>query len=774
MIRYFNVVSLVTFALLGMIAILLWTLRGVVFAHTDDAQWYLLWYLPGIDPVAMWGFSQGRLYAFVAGSMMSHALHWFGTPYGELIKLGPYVVSVILFGIVVKEYFGWRLASATVAFIVGLGAVRWDGSAIMTYPLLVWPAVISSLTAILVMRRYLNGGRRLWLPPLFASTGFSMFTNEAVTLGLLSFYAFAWCGNVILRQPAGLSGPRWPRPSPRDLHVGGVCAAAIALYALAYIAFAHAFPSSYPGKQLDFTRPIESLDTLMTFALNGSVLFSLVKPYDVTFSQPLLGSHVVSFYGLEQAIGENWSGHPEVFIFSVLCALLLAVVFFGGGSPAAEQAGQAKFRPAVALLPGAAFAVTFVFPVAFSIQYLEWHVKLGVDSYVTTCVSHFGVSLFLAGAALSIHSALRKPALRNLFAIVVVCLMALLAAANERLNLMIVGDIRAENARFAAFDRGLRLIGRAEMDVRTLVLPQYSAGSWYTAVPETYWSQLAAAKYRRPLKATFGTLVDPAAPGSVVLTYFPNRGSAGIDVIVGHVVPSARPYFDTIAVELGGDRRRAEFTALSYMDVEGRFYASRVSALDALPGRKPAFILRDVKALPGSVHLLEQADVQSIRRTCPSVINEPMTLSFDTLPQLKSNICSAAGVLESGWGNIESTGVWTSTDVATLRLPRVSGVGHFSVRFAVATLTSLNFAKGTQKVKVFADGTPVAEWSFPSGGPPSSEFDVPITNPNAARGVELRFEIDKPINLKERGEGADGRSLGLHLHSLEVRPGTGG
>lgn len=124
--------------------------------HTDDAVWALHAYQPDADPIGEWARSQGRIWAFPVGRLMLDALFWVGTPVESLLKLGSFAIFFFSFYAVVSSYWGRRTAGFAACLFLGLFALRWEGSAFITYPLLVWPSATLCAFAILAGRYYLS------------------------------------------------------------------------------------------------------------------------------------------------------------------------------------------------------------------------------------------------------------------------------------------------------------------------------------------------------------------------------------------------------------------------------------------------------------------------------------------------------------------------------------------------------------------------------------------------------------------------------------------
>lgn len=776
-----NQTKMATLLLTIAAAVAIWNMWGLGLAHNDDAIWYLRSFSPGDDIVSDWAASQGRIYAFVAGSMMRFALQWNSTPFGDFLKFAPYAIAIAFYGLAVGSYFGCRIALAAVAVFIGLAAIRWDGSMVLAYPLLAWPSLVACFATVIFIRCYFQDGRNIWIPISFVLTLFGLATNEAVTAAGIFIISAAFAANamVVLRA-------NQPIPVRRELYIrtwrlGLSIVSATSLYLSVYLWYFLKSAPSYSGTSLTFKNIPGSLDTLFSFSLNGSALYSLFKPYTVVMSYPVLMTTQQVSYDPLDTLDSAWSSYPLAVVFGIICAAALAfTLWISRGAPCAHTPKMSSKRslrpiatPSVAIAVGAVLAIMAVLPTAFSVKYIDWHVSQGISSYVTTPVSHFGVSLALAGVLVLGLQAAYAIRLEKAYVAIVVCVFALLSAITFRLNSNILDDIRPETLRFSTLDRGIELLRAADMSADTLVLPQFNEGSWFTQLPEEYWAELVKASKGLDISTVYGSVLSPDIFGDAIeLTYQLAPGERSVDVMLAHIaeIVTEGAYFDTVALDIGGDDVRARQQVLAYTDLDNGPQQHLVSMLSHVPDTPGSFLLRDVRVIPGTLRLQSSFTGPPLSRKCPARLEVATLVSLAT-PQTSNRrgACFGLDTLKNGWGAPEPNGVWSSGDDAELLVHSLPSDGPVAAHVQADTLTSLNFAPGQQTVDVYVDGRKVMEWAPAPGTPSPSSFEVPLGLSAAdGDGAVIRLEIVSPINLKEEGLGADTRDLGVFLRSLTL------
>jgi hypothetical protein len=119
----------------------------------------------------------------------------------------------------------------------------------------------------------------------------------------------------------------------------------------------------------------------------------------------------------------------------------------------------------------------------------------------------------------------------------------------------------------------------------------------------------------------------------------------------------------------------------------------------------------------------------------------------------------------AGFGSVESHGIWTNGDQATM----VLRVDTLEEQVDVAFLVDAFVRPGhpTVEVGVTANGVLTGTWSFTYPSLPGwRRVRVPIASSD--RLIVLGFSIRTPCSPKELGEGGDSRKLGLSISQLAV------
>ncbi len=119
----------------------------------------------------------------------------------------------------------------------------------------------------------------------------------------------------------------------------------------------------------------------------------------------------------------------------------------------------------------------------------------------------------------------------------------------------------------------------------------------------------------------------------------------------------------------------------------------------------------------------------------------------------------SAGILGTGWSDVEEVSVWSDADEATLRIR--SPAGAHRLRLDLDAFTPNGHV---QRVSVSVDGGPGREIVFDGTlGRRWEAFDIP-TGTGADHRVTLRFA--DPLSPKEAGLSDDGRRLGVLLFAV--------
>jgi len=125
----------------------------------------------------------------------------------------------------------------------------------------------------------------------------------------------------------------------------------------------------------------------------------------------------------------------------------------------------------------------------------------------------------------------------------------------------------------------------------------------------------------------------------------------------------------------------------------------------------------------------------------------------------------------AGWGGLESWGVWTVGQHASLRSMPLSSAATNSDFALDANVRAFVPGQGRKlNVDVFANGTKVANWTF-------SEVDsdrtvtarIPKSVMTGRATLSLSFDISDPVSPSSVGMSADSRALGIGLRRLTIK-----
>lgn len=757
--------------LLGLLlAALVYNVWGIGIVHNDDAMWHLYGVRSEWSVIWDWAQGQGRVWPLLVGPLMLHAARWQGTLWGDLLQFAPFVVFFVLWHVVIALYFGRRAAIISGVLFCSLFALRFEGSMLISYALVAWPAAIACALAIIAGRRFVETGRRRWCVAAAIFLLLSLFTNEALTVTFLALFALSWFGNVLCRANAD----RAPllkslRRQDWSLATAGACVATA--YAALALLFALKFPSSYPGHVLAPFDAGRIFDTLATFSLNGSTLYGMFHPYSVDYVDRVLQSRTTVDYPILDGL-RNLGSAP----LAVLCGLAAAfIVWRCRTQPDVDDAVERRKLPVgLLLIPGLALLILPIAPVALTDRYQNWHLELGVNAYLSTIVCHFGTAMIVACILIALTDLARRFEPLHAAAILVVAIgVGLAAMLSANLDTRIARDMRPEGARWAVFDRAVRLLAKSGFESRAFIVPQFRNGSWFTNLPATYWQDLAQSKYGKNLGVIFiePTIPDLAA-GATELSYFPSEDGRTFDVLLARIAETAEKTFivDRVVIEPGRRSASDKFPlVLSYLDAAGQVHQVRVTSLPRVDGRQRAHRLDGIRAMPGTVQLVRQTMPGKFRVACGDKITSGMTIVFGGAegPQERP-FCVGNRYLGAGWGTPEVSGVWTGGATAEITLPLPTpSEWPTELEFYMASFTSLGYHPGIQTVYVSVNGRPEQVWEFASQGPTAGTTSRRLTLPTeSGPEIKIRLRVEFPMNPKSLGISTDSRDLGVHLRTL--------
>lgn len=744
--------------LFGLVCLRVWDL-GVT--HTDDAMWLLRSHTSFFSTIDDWARWQGRLWAYVSGSLIMLALVGQGTLWGELLRLGSFALFFGAFHLVAAAYCGRRIALLCATLFLGLFALKWDGSILTTYPMITWPAGIACAGALLAGRAWTGPDGKRWQ---LAAAGllllFSLFNNEGVTIAFIVLALLSVFANAAQLEH-GAGGLRLPRRSARLLLV---FLAAAAAYSVLFIGWRLQFPSTYGGNALAPFNARRIITTLYHFSTSGSALHEVLRPLKLAYADTFGGGAQHSY-----ALRQYWPG-----LASAPLALLAGALT--GWLLWRQLCRRAAHGPATplrcALAGGLAIALLPIIPVALVGNYQVWAMEMGVRAYSHTIFAHFGWSLVLAALLLKLAGRLGRGRAGRALLMALVLAGAVLAALACRANDAIALDMRPEAGRWAVVERAVAA-NQALFQSEALWAPGLAQRSQYGGLYPRYWEDYVAARFgvKTEVAVRIPDLND-LVRGVVMLDYGYDAAARRMVALMMRYRADAPggPFLGgRIALDLG-----AGAAAASYL-LEYRAGAVLrrvpVAQLAAAPGRPGLYLLDPPGAIdPASVRLL-RADAGAAGRAL-AAIRVPRGVRIDfRQPRMARPAFDPAGFLDAGWHRLESTSVWSRGGEVHVRIPRrLLPAGPLHLVLDVASYTSMGFGPGLQQMAASVNGVPIGKWDYRPGANPDIALDLPAVRPEGEL-LDLRFDIGPAMNPKRLGlDPHDERELGLQLRSVRLLP----
>jgi hypothetical protein len=355
-------------------------------------------------------------------------------------------------------------------------------------------------------------------------------------------------------------------------------------------------------------------------------------------------------------------------------------------------------------------------------------------------------------------------------------MIAVIAATSYRMNDAIALDMRTESGRWRVLALALDSIGATQMNIAAIWAPRLKSGSWFTVVPASYWSSYAKVRYHKDVRFLDALPPSDMLTGVAYLDYsLAEDGSSYITTLarLRPAEPTARSKVsaDMIAVHL--ERPTAAMLQnfrLSFLDAQGALQQIPLQKLTPRGRNGELWTVEGVNAAPASITITRQSFIQHDLRPCATAVTIQHTVYFGTDRATKDWDCIGTAFLRSGWGTMEANGVWSLEKEARLSIPTV-GLPNtdLGLSFDLSTYAGLGFARGTQIVRAFLNDRPMASWTFTTGlAAPETRFRVPPELVNASGMLEIKFEIEPPMNPKKLGIANDDRDLGISLRSVKI------
>ena len=429
------------------------------------------------------------------------------------------------------------------------------------------------------------------------------------------------------------------------------------------------------------------------------------------------------------------------------------------------------------MIVGALIALVPIIPLAARApKYQQWYEDLGIRAYVHTALSHFGVSLVVAGVLIWAVDSLRRRFACLVVAGAMSCVIAVLSAGAYAMNDAIALDMRTEASRWLVFDRTMRIMRSQGWSRYNIVAPRFASGSWFAVLPPGFWVEWAAARYG--MQVGFNTS-DVPARALVGGGYFAGlrgvMGETGIFMILAHLQsPDAHgpPVADAIFVApvTVADYRVTQ-QVVQFDDMKLGQREVRLLTAERLPEDSSVRVIRPVAADPGSINVLPQSPVGSLPIACATPLVPSDRVAFGTSAAPRQATCIGTALLGQGWHPPERKGVWSRDRTAVLRLPVAVSARDLRVRLTMRSYPGLGFYDSATDVQVRAGSRLVAERHDGFRSPMAPiEFAVNRDDVAADGSLTIAIGVDRTYNPRQLGVAQDDRDLGIHLEMLEVLP----
>ncbi len=747
----------------------IWNLRGIT--HTDDAVWLVAARSGQWEIIKQFAINQGRLWAFVSGTLMYISLYFHNTVMGDLLRVGMLFVFFVLFYRVITVYLGQYLALLAATFNLALYALRWEGSIVTTYPLLFWVSGSIFLSSVLLSWNFIKKGKYLYVA--LALFFISLFGHESGTTLFVVLYLLSIFSNCYLLQSQSASLDRlYVKSKNRRLIFGGITV--ILLYFSLYITWRMIFSTEYEGNTLGALNFTKMFPVLLSLSTSGSLLSDIISPYSVNFSDAVAYDGFRVTYPVFSYLESSSGG-----LLAWLSALVVLVVVFSILMTSQNQQkakfGKIKTNALAGIFIGSIIAISPILPVAFSYKYQEQYYKLGIHSYVFTALSHFGVTLLLASIVIWILSRGGK-IFQNLIAGVVAVSIAVLSLCGYRMNDAIVNDMSNETIRWSAVDQTATLSSLLGSEINTIYAPRLQSGSWFACVDTNYWSQYVAAFHHKQL--WFHNLFPEINAENTQAAYMDFMLAHSGKQLVVFMAPLTRTQScgsvvaDRIVVSIENPSS-SDFNQfiLAFTDKVRGAISVRFSQLKAINKSGSIRMINDIEALPSSIRFEQHSIIQQMLIPFKPPLEMGTKILFGTSPLNEKESYSGAKMLQNGWNNIEPSGVWSSSDKAVLSFP-TDGLQHgtLDIRFFIGTYVGLTGKGEMQQISVLLNDKILATRIDAAGaGFQSLNITIPKEEWSPGQNLNLILGVDHVGNPVKDDMGIlDSRDLGLCLRSLEI------
>lgn len=748
--------------------------------HTDDASWRLAAEQGNAGIVHSWATGQGRIFAYVSGTLIYIGDYLQGTTLGSALHFGAFASCFILAHKVLSLYFNQTFATLTAIINLALFALRWEGSMVTTYPLFSWTLGTCFLVSIVATREYAKSGRRrfMLLASFLLLLSLNIHEGASVLFAVLALLSCVANFSSNLRCPSEVAQPWYRRVSTRLAGVAGsrqriqlvVTSATIVLYFSTYIAWRLSFPTQYAGNSFGTWNPNIVLPVLFSLSASGTVLTDLFVPYTVNFADALGNDgYGVTYKPLKYILtSSNNSTALLVGLIVLAHVFLLSRCLFLGRTQQRQLSLQLS-----ALGVGLLVAFTPVAPVALVGKYQEQFFSLNIGSYVFTPLCHFGWSVVIAAAIWSMAN-IRFRVVRDAAVAFSAVLIALMGYCGSMKNDAIANDMRRETCRWQVIDHLAQMLPCMDGEIASVVAPRLASGTWFSVVSKEYWSDYLEAKHGISLRLQDNEVTQAEIEQGVLLVdYVPQREYRDSWVVgskLGFSKQDGRVITCAVAVhcDVQTPSENAEMI-LAYEKLDGEVVTRRVASLPHGNARNVR-ILEGIEAIAGTVHISREPQLHGVGLVTSNNTLDPGWIQFGTRSPASSNWRVGTDWVDDCWHPRERGGIWSSTATAKLILPPIPPESVLPVRLEITTLTGMGWTSIPQIVSLSAAGTPLCKITFEKGsGQRIVEFDVPHCYDSGGK-MPLSISVDKTIDCSEYPELNDRRELGVMISKMQILP----
>ncbi len=739
--------------------------------HTDDAAWALWAMTPGADPVSDWARAQGRIWAYVSGSLIFYTLKWQGHIWGEILRIGSFLVFFTSFFWYVSKLTDKKIALLSASLFLSFFMMKWDGSILTTYPLITWIAGTAFIFALWSSRQYVLKGGLLYLFCTALLFLYSLFNNEGITvLFIVLFFLHSLIQGTTI-DPSPLQTNLF-KLKKRTIQLLSLFFVVSASYSLLYIAWYIAHPTTYDGHVLSTFNLSRFVKTLFHFSTSGSAIHDLFSPYVVGFGDYYNGTGKSSSYYLTRNLQRSLHSPTSLMIGLITVWLLLMLTSKNGKLRSASSVEKIKqilsYRGL--MIAGLLIAIIPIIPVALTSKYQVWMAENHIRAYSHTIFSHFGWSCVFATLLVSLLEKLKGHTLKKKVGVfVIIGFSGLLASQANTANDDIASDIRPESGRWqmlAEMDKMNREIFHSDH----IWSPRLHSGSWYAVVSKDYWSEYAKRKLgsTATISAQNPSLNEQLKP-YVAHDYNYDRLGKNFVAVMSFAQPKTGQ--DKIAIYLeGGIRDKMASYELHFSNHKGEATRIQINQLKPLANNTEWLIVQEPEVVASTIRIVRKDHKGNEIELCALHVPKGVTLMQTSKPKAHQLRLNAPDNLISGWLPENDGDAWSNKTSARLLLPSsILPKADFHLVFELSTLSRRAQLNTVQEVGVQIQGETLALWPFSKSEQPSQMVvTVPARLREKAPDLYIDLTVSQLINPHNMGLSDDTRDLGVLLQSIRI------